>query len=257
MNMATLRMKERVALVTGGGSGIGAATARLFAEEGAQVVVLGRHESPLRKIVDQLTSQGLLAGYYVGDVSDLANMEQVYIRIEETFGTVDALVHCAGIVNRLEDPVRIAAREQMKLIEVNLLGTMNANRLAIAAMLNSEKAGTIVNIASISAYRGTSGYATYSATKSAVISFTRVLALQYAEHGIRINSISPGIVDTPMGYVDRKDYDGERERLHRLHPLGRMGTPEDIAYSTLFLSCQESSWITGQDFIVDGGLTIE
>jgi len=125
-------------------------------------------------------------------------------------------------------------------------------------MLDNNIKGTITNITSISAHRATSGYATYSASKGAVISYTRVIALQYASKGIRANCVSPGIILTPMTYVDRENFDDNSiDRLNQLHPLGRVGTPIDVAYTVLFLSSEESSWITGQDLIVDGGLSIE
>lgn len=252
------RMNGRLALITGGGTGIGAAVACMFAKQGATVIVTGRREEPLHRLTSELEAFGHTGcGYYVGDVSDLVRMEAIFLDIVKKYGTVDALVNCAGIVSRVEDPTTISPIQQMLLIQANIFGTLITNRLTIKFLLDNKRHGTIVNIASIAAHRASAGYATYSATKGAVIAFTRVIALQFARNGIRANSISPGIIDTPMGYVDRTNYDGEKSRLDSLHPLGRMGKPEDIANAALFLSCDESSWITGQDFIVDGGLSIE
>jgi len=146
--------------------------------------------------------------------------------------------------------------EWHRMMDINIKGVFHTTRFVLHNMVENRRNGTIVNIASICAYRASSGYATYSASKGAVIAYTRVIALQYGKYGIRANCVSPGAVDTPMAYVDRTDFPGMISRLNEMHPLGRIGRPEDIACAVLFLSCDESAWITGQDLIVDGGLTI-
>lgn len=251
------RMTGRTALLTGGGTGIGAAAARLFAREGAAVIVLGRREGPLLETCNMIKEEGLEAHHYCGDVTDLGSMETIFTHIQEKHGPIDALVNAAGVVYRNEEPPEMDQETWQWLVDINLKGAYHTCKFALQHMLSAGKGGTIVNISSVLAHRGKAGVATYSAAKAGIIAYTRSLAVQYAAHRIRVNSVSPGLVHTPMSYMDRENFLGLLPGFVEQIPLGRVGEPEDIANAVLFLSCQESDWITGQDLIVDGGAVLD
>lgn len=252
-----MRMKDRTALVTGGGTGIGAAAARLFAREGAKVIVTGRREQPLLETIKDIEKQGSRAYHLCGDVTDHDQMKTLFNRVMLEHGPIDALVNAAGVVYRTEDPREMEEQTWQWLVDINLKGVYYTCKYALQQMLAADRPCTIVNIASILAHRGKAGVATYSAVKAGVVAYTRSIAIQYAQHGIRINSVSPGLVHTPMSYADRENFLDLLPGFVEQIPLGRIGEPEDIAYAILFLSCQESAWITGQDLIVDGGATLD
>jgi len=256
--MSSQRMLNKVAFITGGGTGIGAAIARLFAKEGASVLIIGRREDPLKFTCKEIEDFGGQASYFCGDITNSRHVQKAINFTNDSLGHITTLVNSAGVAKRNEDPTKLKETDWQFLINVNIKGVFYTTKYVLQNMLDNNIKGTITNITSISAHRATSGYATYSASKGAVISYTRVIALQYASKGIRANCVSPGIILTPMTYVDRENFDDNSiDRLNQLHPLGRVGTPIDVAYTVLFLSSEESSWITGQDLIVDGGLSIE
>lgn len=252
-----LRMKDRIALITGGGTGMGAAIAQIFAHEGAEVIIIGRREEKLSETVKKIEYQGFRANYICGDVSNLEEVKNVFDSIEQSHGVIDALVNTAGVINSaLENPTETTEHDWDWLMDINIKGVFYTSKHFIKTLLRNSKKGTIVNIASICAHQGCPGYATYSASKGAVTAYTKAMAGQYGEYGIRVNCISPGVVHTPMSYVEMPDFDSRVESFDKSHPLGRVGKPEDVAYAALYFSCQESSWVTGQDLIVDGGWTL-
>lgn len=253
--MVVGRMEGRIALITGGGTGIGAAVARLFAREGASVVVTGRREEPLIGVVESIRTSGGRASHCAGDVARMEDAERMVETAHREFGPVDALVNNAGVLSRVEDPATLTDEQWDWQMDTNVRGAFHLTKFAIPDMV-ANRHGTIVTIASLNAHVGSPGYGTYSATKGALVAYSLVLAMQYAQMGIRSNTVSPGIVDTPMASVDRPDFEGMRARLDALHPLGRIGTPEDVANAVLFLSCGESAWVTGQDLVVDGGFSV-
>lgn len=248
------KMAGRVVFITGGGTGIGAASAELLAREGGKVVIFGRREEPLKGTVDRIKASGGEASYVAGDVSVLNDVQKAIEYSEKTYGPVDALVNNAGVAKITEDPVQMTDAEWEEIIHINLMGVFHTVKFVLGSLVAGHKPGTIVNIASISAHRGSPGYATYSASKAGVIAYTRVVAMQYAKDRIRVNSISPGMVLTDMTKVGRNLTPEVVKELHEINPLGRMGKPEDVAKMVLFLSSEDSEWITGQDFVVDGGL---
>lgn len=236
---------------------MGAAVARLFAKEGAKVAIMGRREAPLKETIQKIRSEGFEASYFCGDVSKESDVPNVITKVNELYGPVDALVNCAGVINsQPEEPVEMTGERWDWLMDINAKGIFHTTKHVVANMVKSSKKGTIVNIASTCAHQASPGYATYSASKGAIIAYTRVIAAQYGSYGIRANCISPGVVHTPMSYVEMPNFDSRIPEFDRAHPLGRIGQPEDIAYAVLFFSSDESSWITGQDLIVDGGWTI-
>jgi NAD(P)-dependent dehydrogenase (short-subunit alcohol dehydrogenase family) len=245
------RMKNRLIVITGGGTGIGAATALLFAEEGARTIIIGRRKEHLKATVGQIRDMGGQADFCCADVASVEEIKSAFDVVHKEYG----LINSAGVVYRLEDPREFSDIEWNWQMNINAKGAFHTIKFALPDLI-ARKGGTIVNIASLSASRASPGYATYSASKGALISYTRVVAMQFAEYGIRANSISPGIVNTPMASVDRdQEFSALEPQLAKIHPLGRVGIPKDIAYLALFLSCDESSWITGQDIIIDGGIS--
>lgn len=236
----TTRLSGAVALITGGGSGIGAATARLFAEEGASVVVADRNTDAASAVAADI---GGRAAAFTLDVADQAAWARAVDFARETFGEVTALVNSAGIV-KLHSTVEATREDFQQVIDVNQLGVV----FGIQAVYESMKragGGSIVNIASMAASRAQPGIVSYTATKWAVRGITKAAALELVGDGIRVNAIIPGHIRTPFNPME---YDSI--------PAGRMGEAEDVARAALFLASAESAYSTGTDLYVDGGLDI-
>lgn len=248
------RLKGKVALVTGGGTGIGRAIAELFASEGAQVAVLGRRVEYLEDVVAAITRDGGRALSCPADVTDEEAVAAAVERILAAFGDLSIVVNNAGTLRRGEDPTRSERWEWERDLAVNLTGPFLVLKHTLPVLVK-RSSGSIVNIASQIALAGAPGYATYAAAKGGVVSLTRALAVEFGPQGVRCNCICPGLVDTPMAYVGRPNFDSLREDLARAHPLGRIGWPEDVAYAALYLASDESSWVTGVVLPVDGGFT--
>lgn len=219
--------------MTGGASGIGAATARLLAEEGAKVVILDR------------TSGG---GVVSCDVSVEEQVRAAMERVAAEHGRIDILFNNAGVAVR--KPVVEQDEEGWeRCFEVNVKGLYLCSKHAIPRM---PPGSSIIHSSSVTGITGVRNRAAYSATKGAVVALTRNMALDYAERGIRVNCVCPGFVRTPL--LDPLLRDPERTRkLESLHPLGRLGEPEDVAWAVLYLASDESRWVTGQALVVDGG----
>lgn len=248
------RLEGRIALVTGGGTGIGAAVANLFSQEGALSIIIGRRIEPLETVVSSILSQGNKAVCYALDITNENQLKETIDQISIKYGEVDALVNNAGIINSLPEKLEDNQWKEIEdLLKINLYATMGLTQYVLYKLVASKKKGSVVNIASICAHQGCAEYPTYSAGKGAILSYTKAIAGKYATKLIRVNSISPGVIHTPMSYVEMKDFDSQVEELNSQHPLGRVGKPRDVAYAALFLSSDESEWITGQDLIVDGG----
>ncbi len=251
------RIEQKVVLISGAAQGMGAAEARLFARHGARVVLGDIQLEPLQKLSDELTAAGHSATAMALDVTSEPDWAQAVAMAESAYGRLDALVNNAGIADAagIED----TSRELWdRIIAVNQTGTWLGIKTAAAAMRRAS-GGSIVNISSIYGLVGSRGSAAYHATKGAVRILTKSAALEYAEAGIRVNSIHPGYIDTPMlrGPFSEREK-GELERLiAESTPLGRVGTPEEIAYAALFLISDESSFMTGSELVVDGGYTAQ
>ncbi|MFE9450727.1 SDR family NAD(P)-dependent oxidoreductase [Streptomyces sp. NPDC006739] len=246
------KLDGRVVIVTGAARGQGEQEARLFAEEGAEVVV-----------ADVLDEQGEALAKEVGaryvhlDVSREDDWRQAVGSVEEAYGRIDALVNNAGIL-RFNALVDTPLAEFMQVVQVNQVGCFLGMKTVAPAMTEG---GTIVNTASYTALTGMAAVGTYAATKHAVLGLTRVAALELAGRRIRVNAICPGAIDTPMSNPARLDPQADPretsraldELYHKLVPLGRIGRPEEVARLALFLTCDDSSYITGQPFVIDGG----
>jgi NAD(P)-dependent dehydrogenase (short-subunit alcohol dehydrogenase family) len=250
-----LRFLDRVAVVTGATSGIGRATALALAKEGAKVVAAGRREKEGHTLVETIKKAGGSALFVQTDVSEEKQVEHLLQQTLTTFGRIDVAVNNAGIEGDKFKPVTEQTVENYQnVMNCNVLGVMLCMKHQIRAMVQ-QQSGVIVNVASVAGVVGSAGMSIYGASKHAVIGLTRSAALEVAKQGIRINSVSPGIVITEI--FDRFAAVGSTlEIANSLHPLGRVAKPEEIASTILFLSSNESTFMTGANLMVDGGWTV-
>ena len=246
-----MKLDSKVAIITGGASGIGLETAKDFLNEGAKVVIADIDEN-VREIASELGDIDRI----VGVVCDVSNEDDVILLIKKainSFGHIDILVASAGIRSTL-----MCHEETMdewnKVLGVNLTGVFLTNKYAIIEMLKQAHGGSIINISYVLGVVGKPSSYAYSATKSAVINMTRSAALTYARNNIRVNVVSPGYVDTPLisEYTDEM-----RNSTINRHPIGRLANPMEIAKVITFLASNDSSFITGENIIADGGYTIQ
>ena len=254
-----MRLAERRALITGGGTGIGRATAELFAREGARVMVSGRRRAELEETVRLVEKVGGVAALAQGDVSRPEDAERMVRDTVAALGGVDILVNNAGILVRNASVTSVSIEDWERVIKIDLTGVFLVSRFALFEMINGGRGGAIVNVSSVAGLLGDPKFAPYNAAKGGVNLLTKNMALDYAGHGIRVNAVCPGRVATPMPMSRLKpgeDWDAVLAGWGKNIPLGRVGRPEDIAQSILFLASDEASWITGTTLVVDGGATI-
>jgi NAD(P)-dependent dehydrogenase (short-subunit alcohol dehydrogenase family) len=254
-----MRLRDKVALVTGGGSGIGHATAVLFAAQGAKVVVSDLNEANALETVAKIKAEEGDATAVTGDVSKNADAEAMVRGAVETYGSLDVVVNCAGVVAGKALPKGASPEEVWdRVMDVNLKGTYLVTWHAVRTMEQSG-GGSIINIASINGLVGYpiglgGGFDAYVPSKGGVVQFTKNLAIDYGKKNIRVNCICPGHIDTNL---IREFVQERREWLEQRYPMGRIGRPEEIAYAALFLASDESSFVTGAPLIVDGGYTAQ
>jgi len=246
----TDRLAGKVALVTGAAQGQGAAEARRFAAEGAKVVIADVQYDKARVLVGEIgVSSAMVAPL---DVTDPEQWDRAVRATVQAFGTLDVLVNNAGIAVPPTLLDEVSLEDHRRILAVNLDGVMLGMR-AVVDVMKDAGGGSIVNIASIDGLVGVAGMASYAASKFGVTGLTRTAALELGRFGIRVNSIHPGVIASPM--VDRAPPE-VRERLDRLmaqQPIPRMGTPDEVASLALFLASDESSYCTGAQFVIDGG----
>jgi NAD(P)-dependent dehydrogenase (short-subunit alcohol dehydrogenase family) len=243
------RLQDKVAIVTGAGQGIGAAIARCFAREGARVVIAECNVVTGAAIAAELPE----ARFIETDVSSAASVAAMAAEI----GTADILVNNAG-VNVFHDPLATSDAEWRRCLSVDLDGVWNCCRAVLPAMLAAGR-GAIVNIASTHAFRIIPGCFPYPVAKHAVVGLTRALALEYAARGIRVNAIAPGYIDTPIArdyWATFPDPAAERRRAEALHPPRRIGRPEEVAMTALFLASDEAPFINAETIMIDGGRSV-
>jgi len=244
------RLKGKVAVITGGSSGIGLATAQRFVDEGAHVFIIGRRQSELDK-AKALIGDGLTT--VAGDVTNSADLDRLFATVLDQEGGLDILVTSSG---------RVEPEELGKITEENFDATFDVN--ARATLFTVQKAvplirngGSVVLVGSIAGYVGVPGYTTYSATKAALRSYTRTWTREFNDRGIRFNTLSPGPVETPMfnEQADSEEAFNEiRAQFVAAVPLNRLGRPEEIAAAALFLASDDSSFVAGAELSVDGGM---
>lgn len=251
-----MRLKGRVALVTGAGMGIGKGIALLFAEQGARVVAADINAEAGSTTAKEIQAAGGQCIFHRTDVSAEIDVQAAVAAAHKEFGAVDILANVAGIAH--EAPAHLLdLADWNRIIAVNLTSMFLCAKHVLAGMI-AAKRGSIVNITSVQGLFGFPGYPHYAASKGGIISMTRQLAREYARYGIRVNSIAPGTVETPMNIqvLERVPNPAELRRAwERMHPLGRIGQPIDIAWGALYLASDESSWVTGQCLSIDGGVS--
>jgi len=249
-----MRLKDKVAIITGGGTGIGAATARLFAAEGARICVFGRRPEPLQTVVASIRADGGNALAVTGNVSDTADGQRLVDETMQAYDRVDILVSSAGTATLMK-AVDTTDELWNSVIDTNLTGTFRIIR-AVLPVMSAQQSGCVINVSSVLGQSGMKHTAAYSASKAGIDQLTRVLALEYASVGIRVNAVAPGWVDTPMT-ESVQAHDRMYAMLKDRHPVGRFGTPEEVAHAILYLSSAEAAWVTGTILSVDGGWTAQ
>ncbi len=253
--MTKFSLKNKVAVVTGGGSGIGQAISLTFAKQGAKVHILDFNIEGANKTVLEIETLGEQANAHKCDVSNQQNVNEIIEKITST-ESIDILVNNAGIAH-IGNIEAVEERDLDRLYNVNIKGVYNCIKASLSS-LKENGGGTILNLASIASSVAVSDRFAYSMTKGAVLTMTYSIAKDYINDGIRCNSISPGRVHTPFvdGFI-KKNYPGQEteifEKLSKTQPIGRMGTTQEIADLALFLCSNEAGFITGSDYAIDGG----
>jgi len=246
-----MRVKDKVVIITGSGSGIGKETALLFAKEGAKVAVADVNEKGGVETVENIKKAGGEAFFAKLDVSSREQVKQVVKDTIAKYGKIDVLINNAGII---QDALVVKMTEEQwdKVININLKGPFNCIQAVVEQMMN-QGSGVIINISSIVALYGNVGQTNYAATKAGLIGMTKTLAKELGKKGIRVNAVAPGFIYTPMtAKVPEKILEMMKEKT----PLRRLGKPEDVANTLLFLSSDEASFINGAVISVDGGLQL-
>ena len=245
------RLEGKVAVITGGNSGIGLATAQLFATEGAYVFITGRRQSELDAAVKQIGKNNVTDAQ--GDVSNLADLDRLYDTVKQQKGRIDVLFANAGIIE-LAPIGSITESHFDKIFNVNVKGLLFTVQKALTLF---QDGGSIVLTGSIGGSKGYEGSSVYSATKAAIRSFARTWTVELKHRKIRVNTISPGPIDTPMtSSMVKSEELGEQLETNLVNavPLGRMGNPDEVAKAILFLVSDDSSYVTGIELFVDGGM---
>lgn len=251
----TGRLEGQTAIVTGAGRGIGEAIARRFAREGASVVLAQRSVEEGRRVAAAIENESGSARVVATDVSDAESVRALVRSTLDWRGRIDVICNNAGI--GLRASLLETAEEQWdSVMDVNARGVFLCTKYAIAPMLE-QGSGSVINIASVASFIGFPRDSAYCASKGAVLMLTRQAAIDFSRMGVRINTICPGFIETPMltQYCDaHPDPDAALAEVVAMHPIGRLGTPDDVASAAVFFASDESSWVTGASLAVDGGL---
>lgn len=247
-------MKDKTILITGGNAGIGLATALLFARQGTNVAILSRRADQNRAARTQIEAAGARCLDFAGDVTDETFFRAAVAKTAETFGGLHFAFNNAG-VEQVPTPLpEQTVADYRKVIDVNVMGVWLAMREELPVIERSG-GGCVVNTSSVAGVIGMAGVPLYIASKHAVIGLTKSVALEYAQRGVRVNAVCPGAVHTDL----YRRFTGDNPEMNRaveaLHPMGRSGSPDEVASAVLYL-CRDATWTTGQSIIMDGGLTV-
>ncbi|WP_043517857.1 2-hydroxycyclohexanecarboxyl-CoA dehydrogenase [Achromobacter arsenitoxydans] len=251
------RLAGKTAIVTGGGGGIGGATCRRFAREGAAVAILDLNADHAQRVADDIEAAGGRALAIACDITQRAQVDAAVAQAESSLGPIDILVNNAGW-DVFKPFTKTEPVQWDRLIAINLLGALHLHHAVLPGMA-ARKAGRIVNIASDAARVGSSGEAVYAACKGGIVAFSKTIAREHARHGITVNVVCPGPTDTAL-FADYKEGAGNPEKLleafTRAIPLGRIGQPDDLPGAILFFASDDAAYVTGQVLSVSGGLTM-
>lgn len=250
------RLKDKIALISGGGSGLGEAMGRLFAQEGAKVVITDVDEERGNAVVSEIKNDGKDAMFLKHDVTSEEEWESVVKKVIDKYEQLNVVVNNAGVA-MLNNVAETSFADWKRETDINLDGVFLGTKHGVLAMKKLKVKGSIINISSILGLVGDSNAAAYAASKGGVKLLTKSAALYCAEHklNIRVNSIHPGYIDTPMVEGEIASGHATREELDDMHPIGHIGEPMDIAYGALYLASDESKFVTGSELVIDGGYT--
>lgn len=252
------RVDEKVAVVTGAGLGIGNATAKLLAQHGAKLAVTDVNDTSGKDLVDEIEAAGGVAKFWHLDTTNEDNVARVFSEVADEFGSLDILVNNAGIAGVDKPTHEITQAEWEVLMNVNVTGVFLCTKHAISHMLQGN-GGSIINMSSIYGLVGAGDLPPYHASKGAVRLMTKNDALLYAKQNIRVNSVHPGFIMTPLVEALAQDApegaEAFKQQLDDAHPIGHVGEPMDIAYGVLYLASDESRFVTGSELVIDGGYT--
>ena len=252
------RLENKVALITGAASGIGRGIALKFAQEGAKIGVLDISLDACKELVSEINQLGGSALALAADITKEQAVTKAVATLSSSFGKINVLVNNAAVMptGRLHET---EPRDFEHCVAVNLHGTYLVSRAVIPDMLALKK-GSIIHMASVTGLLGLPGVAVYSATKGALISLARAMSTDYAREGIRVNSVSPGTIDSPMLHnflSEQSQPEHLRKQFDAMHPIGRVGLIEEVANVFVFLASDDSSFVTGANYTVDGGLSVK
>lgn len=250
-----MRLKDKVAIISGGGSGFGEVTARLFAREGAAVMLADINGEAAQSVASSITSEGGQAGWARTDVTSSSSVEAMVLAALDQFGRVDILFNSAGI-EAFGTVVDTDETAWDRIFAIHVRGAYLCSKYALPAMIEGGRGGSVVNVSSVAGLVGIRNMTAYSAAKGAILSLTRSMAVDFAQYNVRVNCVAPGTTMTPMGQrlVEGDTPEQLALRMSR-YPLNRFGRPEEIANAVLFLASDESSYATGSCLVIDGGLT--
>jgi len=246
-----MKFSGKVAIITGGSRGIGKATAKLLVQEGASIIITARDETRLQASAKELNVIGI-----AGDIRKNQDVENVVKKTVEKFGRIDILVNNAGVFPQVKPLHEISEEEWNEVIDINLTGQFRFTKAVIPHMMKN--GGCIINVSSDAGLKSFENFEAdaYSASKAALILLTKAWAIEYAKNKIRVNCVCPGVVETDMTQPFLKT-EADRAITAADHPIGRIGSPDDVARSILYLASEDSSWVTGAILPVDGGAAIK